>query len=493
MGLSGPLPLVLALMTGLAAFATWRLWPMLELSLWLLGGIAAVLVALWVVSGGPAMLRRLGWRALLAGGNLVLATVLMLTLAAGVNVLASFVPWRVDLTDSGRNTLSPVTLEVLERLPAGMQATAFFPATPAWRPAREAAERLLATYRRNRPDLAWQVVDPEVAPGEARRLGVSEYGSIVFSAGERHEQTTSIDERAFTEALMQAGGLAEKKVCIVADAGGPELADTGPAGLARLGAGLRRELFQARRLGVADSGGDCAVLALIGLRDLPAARLAAIRTELEAGSALLLLADPDASADIRGLSASFGLRVGEGQVTDPSTHLGNSDTTPAVQAGQYPQTALTGNLATTYFPGVAPVVPVGDAPDWPGAPAIVTEGLASPVAVTTAAASVRGGAGSGRLALGAMAVQGGRRAVVFGDSDFATNAHIFNGGNGDLLLNAVRWLAEARPLTDIRPRPYAYRRLVLDARQQRVLAWTATALLPGLALLVALGLWWRRR
>lgn len=497
MGLKGPLPLLLILLTGLVALAVAQLWPMLELSLWLLGGIAAALLAAWLMAGGPAALHGLGWRRVLTGGNVVLASTLMLAVVVGLNLLASFVPLRLDLTDAGRNTLSPVSHEVLERLPGGMEATAFFPETAASRPARDAAMRLLSIYRVARPDFSWRIVDPEVNPGEAQRLGVSAYGTIVFTHGDRRVAVDTIDERAFTEALMQAGGLAAKTVCIVGDAGGPQPNDAGPAGLVRLAAGIRRDLFEIRPVGAADgtlAAGECTVVAVIGVPALADSRLAGIRPALAGGAGLLLLAEPDADASVRELALAYGLRVGKGRVVDGSTHVGEDDATPAVLAGRHPQTALTGNLATTYFPGVAPVEPAIADDGWPLGPVGTEGGILSPVAVTTAAARLDGAAGdSGPRAVGAMAVRGGQRAVVFGDSDFVTNAHIFSGGNGDLVLNAVRWLAEARPLTDIRPKPYAFRRLVLDARQRAVLVWTATAVFPGLALLVALGLWWRRR
>ena len=182
----------------------------------------------------------------------------------------------------------------------------------------------------------------------------------------------------------------------------------------------------------------------------------------------------------------------------PSVHVGDDPMAPAVLAGRYPPSELGRDLETTYFPGAAAIgLADGDgAGTWPGQAIVDPDGIIAPVAVTTAAARSEGG--SGPFALAAMALRRGEsgnahRAVVIGDSDFATNAHIFSGGNGQLLVNAVRWLVGAEALTDIRPKPYAFRRLILDARQATILQVASLGLLPGAALLAGLFAWWRRR
>jgi ABC-type uncharacterized transport system involved in gliding motility auxiliary subunit len=85
------------------------------------------------------------------------------------------------------------------------------------------------------------------------------------------------------------------------------------------------------------------------------------------------------------------------------------------------------------------------------------------------------------------------RVVVFGDSDFAANGVLGVPGNRDLFLNAVNWLAQKETLIAIRPREAEDRRVTLTADQQRRAFYLSVLVIPGLAFVVGLVTWWRRR
>jgi ABC-type uncharacterized transport system involved in gliding motility auxiliary subunit len=87
----------------------------------------------------------------------------------------------------------------------------------------------------------------------------------------------------------------------------------------------------------------------------------------------------------------------------------------------------------------------------------------------------------------------GTRLVVCGDSDFAANSNLTLGGNVDLFLNSVNWLAEEEELISIRPQPEVSRELILSAWQARFLQYSSVIFLPCLVLLVGAVVWWRRR
>ena len=63
------------------------------------------------------------------------------------------------------------------------------------------------------------------------------------------------------------------------------------------------------------------------------------------------------------------------------------------------------------------------------------------------------------------------RMVVIGNSEFLTNANINLGGNRDLLLNALGWLAREETLIELRGKDPLSQPLVLSATQKRVLGW----------------------
>lgn len=93
------------------------------------------------------------------------------------------------------------------------------------------------------------------------------------------------------------------------------------------------------------------------------------------------------------------------------------------------------------------------------------------------------------------AVQGprGGRLVVFGDSDFITNAQLANAGNPTLLLNTLNWLVEREKLLGIPPKKAEQVRLNLTRGQLSGVYWSSLILLPGLGGLLGLMVYFKRR
>ncbi len=85
------------------------------------------------------------------------------------------------------------------------------------------------------------------------------------------------------------------------------------------------------------------------------------------------------------------------------------------------------------------------------------------------------------------------RLVVVGDSDFAANNFAGMGGNRDMFLNMVNWLAQQENLIAVRPRDPADRRISLTAGQDRMITWFTMVILPGLIFFAGIQTWWRRR
>jgi ABC-type uncharacterized transport system involved in gliding motility auxiliary subunit len=84
---------------------------------------------------------------------------------------------------------------------------------------------------------------------------------------------------------------------------------------------------------------------------------------------------------------------------------------------------------------------------------------------------------------------------VIGNSEFASNFFLDREGNGDLLLNAINWLADEPSLIAPRlPRkePGKEQLLVLGEEGARIF-WLAVVLAPGACLVLGLVQFWYRR
>ena len=86
---------------------------------------------------------------------------------------------------------------------------------------------------------------------------------------------------------------------------------------------------------------------------------------------------------------------------------------------------------------------------------------------------------AGPVALGVAAKrEGGGRLVLFGDSDFASNRYFDLQGNGDLILNAISWLAADEGLISIRPREAGFNPIALTDSQSEWIFWLGVILYP---------------
>ncbi|MGE5412642.1 MAG: hypothetical protein ACM3NW_00585, partial [Syntrophomonadaceae bacterium] len=85
------------------------------------------------------------------------------------------------------------------------------------------------------------------------------------------------------------------------------------------------------------------------------------------------------------------------------------------------------------------------------------------------------------------------RLVVIGNSRFATNGAIQNGANAMLFANSIHWLAGSEKQVGIAPKTPAQTSLSLTESQVQRLGWGAIVGLPGIAVLLGVWVWYRRR
>lgn len=85
------------------------------------------------------------------------------------------------------------------------------------------------------------------------------------------------------------------------------------------------------------------------------------------------------------------------------------------------------------------------------------------------------------------------RLVVFGDSDFAANAHLASVGNPTLLLNTMNWLVERENLLAIPPKKAEQVQLDLTRAELRNINLLVLVLMPLAAVVLGIGVYVRRR
>ena len=86
------------------------------------------------------------------------------------------------------------------------------------------------------------------------------------------------------------------------------------------------------------------------------------------------------------------------------------------------------------------------------------------------------------------------RLVVFGDSDFATNAYYGFYGNSDMIVNSIDWAAKEEKLISLTPKTTVTRTLVQpQAYTMGLILLGSLVVLPGIVLAAGIGSWLVRR
>ncbi len=470
------------------------------------------------------------------GVNTIVMVIIFILIMICANYLGIIKHRRFDVTASGKFTLAPQTVNVIKGLKTPVDVVGFFPpGVPELELAKSMAMNLLEEYRYFNNKISYQFVDPESKPAMAKQYKVRYHGTIVFKAGDRQKAVMAPTEQSFTNALLEVSGTQSKKIYFLTGNGERDISNKNYEGYGTAQIGLVKDLYKVDTLNLTMTSKipeDCAVLIMAGTKTaLPPKGKETLRAFLKNNGKLMVLTDPNPPAEINEILTEWGIRVNAGRVIDKGAYAAPDMGTPAVFRDQYPPVIITSGIDTTYFPDATTVDITSDLKrvlasvskknkseaQWPKAPAQYKSLVVLPVLLTTSSSwleaekSDAGDSGKtkGPFVLGAMLIAGEplitqpsstsakseklTRIVVIGDTDFASNVHIQNGGNNDLFLNAVNWLAEEEHLISIRPKQYSFRRLLVSKNVVRFIRYSSVGLLPIVILIIGGIVWWRKR
>jgi len=463
-------------------------------------------------------------RSLLGGANLVLSLALLAGLLAAVNWIASRHHVRRDLTAARSFTLAPQTKKVMAGLDRDVDIVAFYRSGD---PEAEAVTDLGRELDDLSPRVRFEVVDPDRQPGRASRYPGLDYGMTVVDSGERNERVNGADEGKLLNAVIQVTRAEKKTIGFLTGHGERMATATDDHGYGALAERLASEGFAVETVQLGDRTAVPAEIDVLVIAGAEKALLphehAAITVFLADGGAAFILADPSPAADHAGLLAPYGLVPGADLVVDVSGvgKLFGADEFLPLGLEYRPHPIAQGFDLTTVFPRARSVAAAPEPPADVTATEIVFTAPASwaetepdsrpiqigpgdrqgPICVVAAASRRHAAPSTADSAPGAAAAAavidtaagGETRIVLTGDSDFCANAYAGFGGNLDLALNALSWLAEEEDLIAIRPHERENRRVTLTAAEAGTVRTVALAGMPLLVLGIGLAVWWRRR
>ena len=495
-------------------YATWAAWA---------GLVLVVLYTLGQWREIAAYFRR---RQARYGAIATVGVLVALAIVVALNYLGNRNNRRWDFTAARQNSLSEQTVKVLDGLQGPVKFTVFERQTEA-----ERFRTRLDGYAYQSRQVSVEYIDPDRRPVVAKEYEVQAYGTVVVEYMGRRERTTSDAEQDLTNALIKAVSGMERAVYFVQGHGEKDPTGTERDGYSAVSDALRRDNYKVDKLVLAqqkDVPADATAVVLAGpTTDLLPEETEALRRYLAKAGKLMILVDPQIGEgarplpNVEALAKEWGIQIGSSVVVDVSG--ATNDPSMAV-AASYPAHAITDRFSTlTIFPLARGVEPIeGGTAGRTAQPVVETSPRSwaeSNLASLTGDAGVELNAESGDkpgpvpiAAAVSAAVEGAdaaaapppapgqpappkpeTRVVVFGDSDFATNAYGGVPGNPNLFANAVSWLAQQENLIAIRPVSAEDRRITMTPGQQSFAMWASTVIIPGFVFALGVLSWWRRR
>lgn len=459
------------------------------------------------------------------GAVATVSVLVVLAIMVAVNYLSARQNKRWDLTTNKQNSLSEQTIKVLKGLDAPVKFTVFDKQTELDR-----FRGRLDAYGYESKQVSADYIDPDTKPIVAKQFDVQQYGTVVIDYKGRRERVTSDSEQDLTNGLIKAVSGKERNVYFLQGHGEKDPMRTERDGYSAVADSLKRDNYKVDKLVLAqlkDVPADATAVIVAGpTSDLLPEELEALKRYLAKAGKLMVLIDPAIAAsktpelpNIQALLKDWAIELGKNVVVDISG--ATNEPSIAVAAG-YPTHPITERFSTlTVYPLARSVEPVAGGVNGHTAQPIVQtsqrswaesdlatltseKGVAmepekgdKPGPVTIGAAvsapSEPPAPAAGQAAPAADAPKPETRVVVFGDSDFATNAYGGVSGNPNLFANAVNWLTQQENLIAIRPKAAEDRRVAMTARQQTMVFLTSIFLMPAIVFGAGIYTWWRRR
>ena len=477
------------------------------------------------------------------GANVALSIVGIVGIMVIINiVVGQRFDLTADLTADKLYTLSDQTKNILRGLDREVKALAFFSDNPddARMQNQLAFGRdLLGRYARETDKLDVAFINPVTDPQTRSAYGVQFDGTVVFESGQKREQVTVVDEQKFTSAIMKVVRDEIKRVYFLVGHEERSIDAFDDGGYQQAKEGLEIQNYAVETLALAtepEVPSDCRVLVIAAPKTsmLPH-EVGAISRYLKRNGKLLLMFEPsivsalDPNQELVKLMDDWGVTVANDYILvfDPRfSYFFVGPEAPLIRQFEFhevtryvqyaifqttrsvtPKDAHRADLSVKSLAKTIDTVGVcwGETergengallPD-----ATYTEGVDSPPPLSLAVAvelkdnnaGTEGDAAPGEPET-AKPAETRTRLIIFGDSDFASNAYFANTGGGDLFLNAINWLALEEDLIAIRPVDPSQRTLRrMTASEAGLVQMTSIFLIPILVFIIGVAVWWRRR
>jgi ABC-type uncharacterized transport system involved in gliding motility auxiliary subunit len=440
--------------------------------------------------------------------------VLFLLLVILLGYLASQYRVATDITQANRNILTQGSVNVLKQMKAPINITVFATKDDASSGDnfRKGMIDFVARYQREKKDITLTFINPSEEPKLAQDAGIKSDGEVIVEYQKRTEHITPpIAEQDMTNLLVRLSRTNQQAVMYLDGHGERNLLGVKNHDIGEFGKQLELKGFKFANpdLTIAQAVPSNGAMLVIASPQVDVSEVEAkkIKTYLESGGNLLWLLDDNNFRGLKEVADYLGLNVSPGIALDMASAQYGADARVAFASlyGEHPIT--TNFMLRTLFPEAHEVTAQGtDENGWKvsNLVEVAPNGWLSSKKLAKDEKPVfnegkdkRGPINIG-VALERVYGKKGQRVVVMGNANFLSNTFITNGGNLDLGVNIVNWLAGDDQLITIQPMPLKDINVTIpDTNTGRLVAWTV---FHGFQYFIPLGFmvagfffWWKRR
>lgn len=433
----------------------------------------------------------------LAGASFAL---LFLTVVGLLMWLARDYHAQIDLSRNARNSLSEASIALLATLDQPVKITAY---ASERKELRSAIRALVARYQRHKPDIALEFVSPDTDPARVREANVQLDGELLIEYRQAREKIQQHSEDKITLALARLARSGERWLVFVGGHGERSHERQANHDLSLWAGELAKRGVKSRSLTLAGEmqiPQNTAALVLTAARAkyLPG-EVKKLEDYISRGGNLLWLADPGPLNGLEALAERLGVEFQRGTIVDPVSQALTGASATFYVATEYGAHPSVQNFSlTTLFPETV-ALSLQAPKDWRTQELLSTgpNAWSETGALTAKIQFDKGQDIAGPLSFGVALSRsleaGEQRVVVIGDGDFLSNAFLGNGGNLELGINLVNWLAGDDKLLNLPARTTPDLTLDLSQQAQMLIALFFLAVLPLLLVTSGVVIWWRRR
>ena len=419
-----------------------------------------------------------------------------------------------DVTQANRNTLTKGSIEVLENMPNPINLTIFATKDDVNNgdTFRQGIINFIARFQRTKSDINIKFISPVEEPKLAQEMGIRIDGEVIVEYNKRSEHISPpFAEQDLTNLLVRLTRTNEQPILYLDGHGEKNLIGVKNNDLGEFGKQLEKKGFKFSNpdLTVLSEVPKQGRLLVIASPQVNVSKVESIKIVkyLQSGGNILWLLDDDNLRGLENVAEYLGLNVSEGKVIDPSSSQfgANENVSFATFYGDHPTT--NSFMLRTLYNGAHEVSAKGTYENgWEVSKLIEVAGSGwlegkgkneDQKLVFDKNKDKKGPINIG-IAFSRKFEEKGQRVIVIGNAAFLSNSFITSGGNLDLGINMINWLAGDEKLITIQPMPLKDVNVTIPNDSKSVfLAWTIfhsfQYFIPVIIFIAGFVIWFRRR